>query len=179
LEFPVVFLVGMEEGLFPSLRAWEEPDPMEIEEERRLCYVGMTRARQKLYLTHVVVRRLWGNVTYQEPARFFQELPSSKVEFRDFTRTRVVAQPQLRAIPGGRALGGSSFGTSSSSPADDFSDSPGLIGRKIRHPDYGLGTVIGVDGSGSACKVQVEFAGRDRRKFLWKFLESLLQDQSF
>ena len=67
----------MEEGVFPSFRAWEETPEEEIEEERRLCYVGMTRARETLYMSSVVVRRIWGTIAYQDPARFFAEISDS------------------------------------------------------------------------------------------------------
>ncbi len=83
LEFPVVFLVGMEEGLFPSIKPWEETPDEDIEEERRLCYVGMTRARETLYLMSATIRRIWGNISYQEPSRFFAEIPEECIEFRD------------------------------------------------------------------------------------------------
>jgi DNA helicase-2/ATP-dependent DNA helicase PcrA len=84
LEYPVVFLVGVEEGLFPSIRATsDDADPEEIEEERRLCYVGITRAREFLYMTHAQIRRIWGQINYQEPARFFEEIPDELVDFRD------------------------------------------------------------------------------------------------
>ncbi|MBI4925919.1 MAG: UvrD-helicase domain-containing protein [Bdellovibrio sp.] len=84
LEFPVVFMVGMEEGLFPSIKIWEETSE-EIEEERRLCYVGMTRARERLYLLHAAMRRIWGEILVQKPARFFLEIPEEFVEYRDFS----------------------------------------------------------------------------------------------
>jgi DNA helicase-2/ATP-dependent DNA helicase PcrA len=84
LEYPIVFLVGMEEGLFPSSRA-TDGDPEEIEEERRLCYVGITRAREFLYLTHASIRRIWGQINYQEPARFFEEIPSELLDFKDMS----------------------------------------------------------------------------------------------
>ncbi|MBI3534288.1 MAG: UvrD-helicase domain-containing protein [Deltaproteobacteria bacterium] len=84
LEFPVVFMVGMEEGLFPSIKIWEETSE-EIEEERRLCYVGMTRARERLYLFHAAMRRIWGEILVQKPARFFLEIPEEFIEYRDFS----------------------------------------------------------------------------------------------
>lgn len=77
LEFPVVFIVGMEEGVFPHLRTLSEPD--ELEEERRLAYVGITRARQRLYLTHAWSRSLWGNTNYNPPSRFLEEIPEALV----------------------------------------------------------------------------------------------------
>jgi DNA helicase-2/ATP-dependent DNA helicase PcrA len=87
LEFPVVFMVGVEEGLFPSIRGDEtDEESDEIEEERRLCYVGMTRAREKLYMSHATFRRVWGDLLYQYPARFFSEIPARYFEVRDFSK---------------------------------------------------------------------------------------------
>ncbi len=87
LEFPVVFMVGVEEGLFPSVRNSEsDDDEEELEEERRLCYVGMTRARERLYMSHATFRRVWGDMLYQYPARFFKEIPEKYVEVRDFSK---------------------------------------------------------------------------------------------
>jgi DNA helicase-2/ATP-dependent DNA helicase PcrA len=87
LEFPVVFMVGVEEGLFPSIRGEESGDNSdEVEEERRLCYVGMTRARERLYMSHATFRRVWGDLLYQYPARFFKEIPDRYFEIRDFSK---------------------------------------------------------------------------------------------
>ena len=87
LEFPVVFMLGVEEGLFPSVRGDESSDDAEeIEEERRLCYVGMTRARERLYMSHASFRRVWGDLLYQYPARFFKEIPERFVEIRDYAK---------------------------------------------------------------------------------------------
>ena len=86
LEFPVVFMVGVEEGLFPSVRTDNsENESEEVEEERRLCYVGMTRARERLYMCHATFRRVWGDLLYQYPARFFNEIPARYFEVRDFS----------------------------------------------------------------------------------------------
>jgi DNA helicase-2/ATP-dependent DNA helicase PcrA len=87
LEFPVVFMVGVEEGLFPSIRGNEgDKESDEVEEERRLCYVGMTRARERLYMCHATFRRVWGDLLYQYPARFFKEVPDRYFEVRDFSK---------------------------------------------------------------------------------------------
>jgi DNA helicase-2/ATP-dependent DNA helicase PcrA len=86
LEFPVVFMVGVEEGLFPSIRGAEDAESDEIEEERRLCYVGMTRAREHLYMSHATFRRVWGDLLYQYPARFFKEVPEKYFEIRDYSK---------------------------------------------------------------------------------------------
>lgn len=196
LEFPVVFLVGMEEGLFPSIRLWEEAQVEDIEEERRLCYVGMTRARSRLYLMNAVMRRLWGNVSFNEPSRFFQEIPLNLLEVRDFAQT---ARGPAGSIKGQHAPKAAwrgakgEFDVAQASYDDDFSESTpstrifpfpsqsepiegsDLIGRKLRHADYGPGKVLVVEGSGGDRKVTVEFAGGQRRKFLLRYLVS---DQS-
>ena len=78
-------MVGVEEGLFPSVREGDDED-QEVEEERRLCYVGMTRAREHLYMTHATFRRVWGDLLYQYPARFFGEIPERYFEVRDFAQ---------------------------------------------------------------------------------------------
>jgi DNA helicase-2/ATP-dependent DNA helicase PcrA len=170
LEFPVVFLVGMEEGLFPSVKPWEETPDEDIEEERRLCYVGMTRARERLYLMNVVIRRIWGNVSYQEPSRFFAEIPEEFLEFRDLSygsraneyRTGSSRQfgfttrPQLKAVPtpGLTSTGGE------------------WIGRQMIHPEYGRGTVVASEGSGSDQKVTIQFKEKSERKFLLRYVSS-------
>ncbi len=155
LEFPVVFLVGMEEGLFPSVRPWEEESEKEIEEERRLCYVGMTRACQRLFLSHTLMRRLWGNVTYAEPARFLQEIPCDLVEVKDFARSQGEAQRTSSYEPGT---------TSAMSPT-------GAVGRRLRHPEHGPGVVVAEDGVADSRKVTIQFSSGDQRRFLLRFVE--------
>lgn len=91
LEFPVVFMLGMEEGLFPSVHEGEENEKAELEEERRLCYVGMTRARERLYMFHATFRRVWGDLLYQYPARFFNEIPEQYFELRDYSKQQTSA----------------------------------------------------------------------------------------
>ncbi len=153
LEFPVVFMVGMEEGLFPSVKPWEETPEEEIEEERRLCYVGMTRARERLYLLNVVVRRIWGNVSYQEPSRFFSEIPEEYLEFKDYSygaKTR-----EFRA-----------------DSSNQFSVKDDWIGRQMLHPEYGRGTVIANEGSGTDQKVTIQFGAQSQRKFLLRYVVS-------
>jgi DNA helicase-2/ATP-dependent DNA helicase PcrA len=111
LEFPVVFLPGLEEGLFPSVRPWEKGAnaELELEEERRLCYVGMTRARELLYLSGVEERRIWGEIQYQEPSRFFEEIPADAVQFRDLTQVRGWGSSRSGGFVGG-ATGGATGG---------------------------------------------------------------------
>ena len=189
LEYPVVFLPGMEEGLFPSVRAWEETTDEEIEEERRLCYVGMTRAREQLYLSSVAVRRIWGETNYQEPARFFAEIPDELVDFRDLSRGPAAANfrpGSSRSFGNNGYSEGSSFGETTKiaglpprnriRPIDDdvsqVAPSGALSGRAMNHPEYGMGRVISVDGSGTDARVTIEFRNRQQRKFLLRFVES-------
>ncbi len=188
LEFPVVFLVGMEEGLFPSVRPWEETPDEDIEEERRLCYVGITRAREKLVMSHVVLRRFWGNTTYQDPSRFFAEIPDELIEFRDYSTSS--RSPQFRAnvardygfgaanAPGVPKPSGvhldHSFSQESSSGI--FGGGASVVGRKIRHPEYGRGTVIATDGSGDQQKITIDFKGSfGQRKFLLRYVASFFE----
>ncbi len=136
LEFPLVFLTGLEEGLFPHQRSVEEPG--RLEEERRLCYVGMTRARERLVLTHAEVRRLHGNETYTSPSRFLGEIPPELIqELRPasvVSRAAPVHRPAVR--PGGLALG-----------------------ARVRHDSFGEGVVLHCEGEGSHARVQVNFEG--------------------
>ena len=88
LEFPMVFMAGMEEGVFPHLRSLTEP--AELEEERRLCYVGITRARERLYLTHAWNRTLFGGTQYNPPSRFLEEVPGELIEESSASRTRTL-----------------------------------------------------------------------------------------
>ena len=102
LEFPAVFLVGLEDGVFPHMRALE--DPLQLEEERRLCYVGITRARRQLYLTHAWSRTLWGSTSHAIPSRFLSELPADLV--RDVGSSWTKRPDPLRAVSwSGRRLG--------------------------------------------------------------------------
>ena len=137
LEFPLVFLVGMEEGLFPHQRSSD--DPAQIEEERRLCYVGITRARERLTLTFAESRRLHGNDLYPRPSRFLQELPAKLIS--EVRLGGGVSQP----LYGGAA-----------------SDTPraegGLnLGQRVRHSTFGEGIVLHLEGSGAHARVQVNF----------------------
>ena len=183
LEFPVVFVVGMEEGLFPSIKAWEEVSEEDVEEERRLCYVGMTRAREQLYLTNVKVRRFWGDINYQEPSRFFQEIPASLVQYKDLAQ----AQRIQSAYGGGTTYSGK-YGSAPTPPKpgarvevapivhrSSGDDSDDLVGRILEHPEYGEGTVLLSEGTGDERKITVEFAGRQKRKFLYRYVATYLQ----
>jgi DNA helicase-2/ATP-dependent DNA helicase PcrA len=142
LEFPVVFMVGMEEGLFPNARNTE--NPVHLEEERRLCYVGMTRAERHLIMTYAEQRRLHGAYNSSMPSRFLDEIPSHlmrEVRLRG-TVTRPVASPR-----GQTAV--------STTPVPE---GPISLGQRVRHPRFGEGVVLRLEGSGPAGRVQVKFA---------------------
>ncbi|MEW6057271.1 MAG: 3'-5' exonuclease, partial [Bdellovibrionota bacterium] len=182
LEFPLVFMVGLEEGLFPSIRPYEEETDEDIEEERRLCYVGMTRAKRKLYMTHAVCRRVYGNIVYHDPARFFQEIPEDFIEFNDLSRFQGNFQRSSRRNDdddfGGyeaRAAHDSytgpamSYTRPTSTASGSSSSSSSQVGMKVKHGTYGIGIIRGVEGSSQDAKVTVEFAGRVVKKFVLKF----------
>jgi DNA helicase-2/ATP-dependent DNA helicase PcrA len=141
LEFPLVFLSGMEEGLFPHRMSAEEPG--RIEEERRLCYVGITRAMKNLYLTYAETRRLHGNDTYNRPSRFLQEIPQDLLQ-----EVRMGGSVQ-------RAYGNGSGGSNA------WKDSaiPGLrMGQRVLHAKFGEGVVLQSEGSGERARIQINFA---------------------
>ncbi|WP_372739384.1 DNA helicase II [Neptunomonas sp.] len=150
LEFPLVFLGGMEEGLFPHKMSAEEPGRME--EERRLCYVGITRAMQKLFLTYAESRRMHGQETFNRPSRFIQEIPSDVIE-----------EVRLNASISRPMTSNNNYNSSSNSlfspnsvQLDD--DTPKLhIGQQVRHQSFGEGTVLNCEGSGPKARVQVNF----------------------
>ena len=137
LEFPLVFLVGLEDGLFPSQKSLDEPG--RLEEERRLAYVGITRARATLILSYAESRRLHGSETYNRPSRFLHELPR---ELLHEVRPRVQVSRPLYA---GRFVD------------DGGNASPLKLGQRVRHASFGEGVVIDVEGSGAHARVQVNF----------------------
>ena len=145
LEFPVVFLTGMEEHVFPHQRSMT--DEKELEEERRLAYVGITRAERRLYLTRAVARAWWGRPEYHKQSRFLDEIPAHLIEWR--RDERVAAAPaaeRLAQRPGGRAPGNRRV--PSLSPGD-----------KVTHDAYGLGTVLSVEGRGDDPEAKIDFGG--------------------
>jgi DNA helicase II / ATP-dependent DNA helicase PcrA len=160
LEFPVVFLTGMEEEVFPHQRALT--DPKELEEERRLAYVGITRAEQRLYLTRAYRRMWWGRPAQHVPSRFLDEIPAELVVWR---RTESAARSALSpaqeqlarrngisgGISGGNSGGGRSLGNR---PVPSLR--PGDL---VTHDKYGLGTVVSTDGFGDDAEAKVDFGG--------------------
>jgi DNA helicase-2/ATP-dependent DNA helicase PcrA len=139
LEFPLVFMVGMEEGLFPHQMSLEEPG--RLEEERRLCYVGITRARRQLFLTYAESRRLYGKESYNRPSRFIREIPSELLQ-------EVRLQSSVtRPLSAGRFAG-------VAVPQTDIS-----LGQRVHHELFGEGVVLNFEGQGPNARVQVNFDG--------------------
>ncbi|KID58916.1 DNA-dependent helicase II [Pseudoalteromonas luteoviolacea] len=141
LEFPLVFMVGVEEGMFPSQQSHEESG--RLEEERRLCYVGMTRAMQKLYISHAESRRLYGQEKYHSPSRFLRELPEDCTE-----EIRIKTQVSRPATT-------NRFSASVSHAA--FEDSDFNLGQRVLHAKFGAGTVLNYEGVGAQSRIQVNF----------------------
>jgi DNA helicase II / ATP-dependent DNA helicase PcrA len=141
LEFPVVFLAGMEEGLFPHQRSAR--DPASLEEERRLCYVGTTRAMKLLYLSYAEQRRMHGVDNYGSPSRFIREYPEELIEE---IRPRIqVSRPVFTSRPMQRAM------------VEDDAPTGVRLGQRVRHGKFGDGVVLKIEGAGNYAKVQVNF----------------------
>jgi DNA helicase-2/ATP-dependent DNA helicase PcrA len=193
LEFDHVFLTGLEEGICPHSRSMA--DQKSIEEERRLVYVGMTRARASLTLTRAVYRRVFGNerqLRASLPSRFLAEIPSELVDtvhgsMAEIGETRrYEPDPEysyspeefLRRVRGQTTR--SSVATRSASsistrtvrpPLRRGADANPLLGRKVRHPDYGVGTIVGVEGEEEDRRLSVSFPGRGTKKFVERFAQ--------
>ena len=141
LEFPLVFLSGMEDGLFPHQRSIA--DPHGLEEERRLCYVGITRAKQTLYVTYAEQRRLHGMDNYSQPSRFISEIPAEHVEE---VRPRVQVSRPMQA--------GASSRRARSAPGNEA----GIrLGQRVRHRKFGDGVILNCEGQGAHARVEVNF----------------------
>lgn len=145
LEFDLVFLGGVEEGLFPHQRSIDEPG--RLEEERRLCYVGMTRARKKLFMTNAEVRRLYGSETYTRPSRFISELPAEHIH--EIRMRSMVSRPTMASKPVAHAM--------PSFSGTEISDSGFKLGQRVSHAKFGEGTVVNYEGQGTHARVQVNF----------------------
>jgi DNA helicase-2/ATP-dependent DNA helicase PcrA len=138
LEFPLVCIGGVEEGLFPHSMSAEDPE--RLEEERRLCYVGMTRAMSQLYLTHAESRRLHGSESYPLPSRFLREIPVDLIE-------------ELRARPNVTRPYAPSGGSLRAAQAETGFQ----LGQRVLHPKFGEGVVLNAEGQGNGARVQVNF----------------------
>lgn len=196
LEFPVVFLVGMEDGVFPHVRALG--DPSELEEERRLAYVGITRAMQKLHLTSAWSRMMHGQTQYNPPSRFLDEIPSELIN--EIGGTRMLRSRRDRSgggrtygggggseIPTGRTFGGGGRDSHSddvvesalaaaNKPTPSGAESIGLkVGDDVRHSQWGEGVIVEIDGVGDKAEASVHFpsVGPKRLLLSWAPLEKI------
>jgi DNA helicase-2/ATP-dependent DNA helicase PcrA len=139
LEFPLVFMAGLEEGLFPHSMSSQEPG--RLEEERRLCYVGMTRAMERLYLSYAESRRLHGSDSYPLPSRFLREIPAELIQ--EVRPAAQLSRPfHAQAAVASRDMEGISFN----------------LGQQVRHPKFGEGVVLNAEGSGASARIQVNFS---------------------
>ncbi|MFD0307635.1 DNA helicase PcrA [Streptomyces sp. NPDC127119] len=173
LEFPVVFLTGMEDGVFPHMRALGQTK--ELEEERRLAYVGITRARERLYLTRASMRSAWGQPSYNPPSRFLEEIPEAHL---DWKRTGSMGAVASGPVGGVAASLSSSRSRSAASGASGFATRRGssekpvvslAVGDRVTHDQFGLGTVVGVKGMGANSEATVDFGGEKPKRLLLRY----------
>ncbi|WP_405979121.1 DNA helicase PcrA [Streptomyces sp. NBC_00158] len=183
LEFPVVFLTGMEDGVFPHMRALGQTK--ELEEERRLAYVGITRARERLYLTRSGMRSAWGTPSYNPPSRFLEEIPA---EYLQWKRTGAAQKPAgpVRGSGYGSSSGKATFGTSpeaflsssrTKSGPSGFAtrraaDKPVValsVGDRVTHDQFGLGTVMEVRGAGADAQATIDFGDAKPKRLLLRY----------
>ncbi|MFF2366936.1 DNA helicase PcrA [Streptomyces sp. NPDC058122] len=173
LEFPVVFLTGMEDGVFPHMRALGQVK--ELEEERRLAYVGITRARERLYLTRSSMRSAWGQPSYNPPSRFLEEIPATHL---DWKRTGATAPRPAGPVSGVAASLSSSRSRSAASGASGFATRRGAtekpvvalaVGDRVTHDQFGLGTVVGVKGTGANAEATVDFGEPKPKRLLLRY----------
>jgi DNA helicase-2/ATP-dependent DNA helicase PcrA len=182
LEWPVVFMTGMEDGLFPSLREREgTSEDAALEEERRLAYVAITRARERLVMSHARIRRVWGEMRMQSPSRFLDDLPPDSLAQPRRTRINVPA-PRIvdgdwagrqRRVRPSRAHDELDQRTADDDePVYQVDDASGfVIGAEVSHAALGAGRVVAVTGSGKDCRVVVDFGSVGRKTVFAKFLE--------
>ncbi|MFI6281370.1 DNA helicase PcrA [Streptomyces sp. NPDC050988] len=173
LEFPVVFLTGMEDGVFPHMRALGQTK--ELEEERRLAYVGITRARERLYLTRSSMRSAWGQPSYNPPSRFLEEIPETHLEWK---RTGSLGAVSSAPVSGVAASLSSSRSRSAASGASGFATRRGAtdkpvvslaVGDRVTHDQFGLGTVVGVKGTGANAEATVDFGEEKPKRLLLRY----------
>jgi DNA helicase-2/ATP-dependent DNA helicase PcrA len=162
LEYPVVFLLGMEDGVFPHFRSLSEPE--ELEEERRLCYVGITRAEQRLYLVHAWSRMLFGATDYHPPSRFLEEIPDDLVDQRGGAKRRrkgessgIGGRRESLVTTAARREAGATT-RAPSAPSTSGADALGLaVGDDVVHATYGDGVILSIRGQGEKAEAVVHF----------------------
>jgi DNA helicase-2/ATP-dependent DNA helicase PcrA len=182
LEFPLVFLCGMEEGLFPHRMSMD--DPARLEEERRLCYVGITRAEKQLYITHAEVRRLFGSESYNRPSRFLSEIPSELLREVRSGGTRAIGSNSIGVSRGRNSRDSGSIRTATNKrsrtgpqPTDPKSDSGDLkMGQRVKHQKFGEGVVLQCEGKGDRSRVEINFSSAGSKWLMLGFAKLELLD---
>ena len=155
LEFPLVFLPGWEEGVFPSQRSMDETGEKGLEEERRLAYVGLTRAKERLHLTYATTRRVFGQTYSNMPSRFILE---ANLTTETAAPVGAVGTPEPRAFAG-------------QAPVAPRGPAAMKSGAKVRHPSFGRGMVLGISGSGETAKVMVRFDSGITKKLILRYAQ--------
>lgn len=165
LEFPVVFLTGLDEGLFPHSRILM--DPAQVEEERRLAYVGITRAERQLYVTNAVTRTMYGRISAYMPSRFLAEIPPQFME--DYHRKSAMPQSRTTAVPGKQRVSILTKPVASSLPKKHAVTDTFAKGDKVRHKIWGIGTVLDVIGEGPNMQMKIQFPTKGVRQVVVKY----------
>ena len=165
LEFPVVFLTGLDEGLFPHSRTLL--DPSQVEEERRLAYVGITRAERQLYVTNAITRTMYGRISAYMPSRFLAEIPPQLME--DYHRKSAMPQSRTTAVPGKQRVSILTKPVASSLPKKHAVIDTFAKGDKVRHKIWGIGTVLDVIGEGPNMQMKIQFPTKGVRQVVVKY----------
>ena len=165
LEFPVVFLTGLDEGLFPHSRTLL--DPSQVEEERRLAYVGITRAERQLYVTNATTRTMYGRISAYMPSRFLAEIPPQLME--DYHRKSAMPQSRMTAVPGKQRVSILTKPVASSLPKKHAVTDTFAKGDKVRHKIWGIGTVLDVIGEGTNMQMKIQFPTKGVRQVVVKY----------
>jgi DNA helicase II / ATP-dependent DNA helicase PcrA len=159
LEFPTVFLTGMEDGIFPHSRTFDDKD--EIEEERRLAYVGLTRARERLYISRAEYRSTWGAPNYNPPSRFLEEIPEDVIVWRNQSSDSLISsmtrKSRTTTAPPPRATGKKSMAMELA------------VGERVSHDTFGLGTVVAVAGAGDKAEATINFGQYGEKRLLLRY----------
>ena len=159
LEFPTVFLTGMEDGIFPHSRTLDDKD--EIEEERRLAYVGLTRARERLYISRAEYRSTWGAPNYNPPSRFLEEIPEEVITWRNHSSDSLISSMSKKSrtttAPPPRATGKKSMAMELA------------VGERVSHDTFGLGTVVAVAGAGDKAEATINFGQYGEKRLLLRY----------
>ena len=175
LEFPYVFIIGMEEGIFPGYRAVMFGGEKEIEEERRLCYVGITRAKEVLYMTHAKSRMQHGLTQYNPPSRFLKEIPQDLVDMPTRQMSDMAKKYAMResmkvspVTPARSKVNPYAQPIKREMPAPKDFKLDYEVGDKVRAPKYGIGVVKSIQGGGADFEVEVSFGEKGTKKFMAK-----------